>query len=61
LRGIYVFDVSTIAEAETLVHTDPAIQAGKLKMELHEWYGTAALMAIPELHKKVAKKGIVEQ
>lgn len=55
LRGIYVFDVETIAEAETLTNTDPAIKAGSLVMELHEWYGSAAVMAIPELHEKVTK------
>ena len=35
LRGIYVFDVATVAEAEALTKTDPAIQAGQLVMELH--------------------------
>ena len=46
LRGIYVFDVATVAEAEALTKTDPAIQAGQLVMELHPWYATAALMTI---------------
>lgn len=56
LRGIYVFDVATVAEAEALTKTDPAIQAGQLVMELHPWYGTAALMTIPELHARIEKK-----
>ena len=60
LRGIYVFDVSTIEEAEKLVQTDPAIQAGSLVMELKEWYGSAALMAVNDLHYKVSKQNIVE-
>lgn len=55
LRGIYVFDVKTIEEAEALTKTDPAIQAGSLVMELHPWYGSAAMMAIPDLHDKVTK------
>ncbi|MFD2202840.1 YciI family protein [Shivajiella indica] len=55
-RGIFIFDVSTKAEAEELTNTDPAVQAGVLKMELVEWYGSAALMMIPELHGKVQKK-----
>jgi hypothetical protein len=25
-------------------------------MELHPWYGTAALMTIPELHARIEKK-----
>jgi len=35
LRGIYIFDVETIEEAEALTKTDPTIQAGSLMMELH--------------------------
>lgn len=55
LRGIYVFDVATIAEAEALTRTDPAIQAGQLVMELHPWYGSAALMMVNEVHAKLEK------
>ena len=56
LRGIYVFDVTTTAEAEALTRTDPAIQAGQLVMELHPWHATAGLMTIPELHSRIEKK-----
>jgi uncharacterized protein YciI len=56
LRGIYVFDVATVAEAEALTKTDPAIQAGQLVMELHPWYATAGLMTIPELHSRIEKQ-----
>ncbi|RPA67779.1 hypothetical protein EF405_12425 [Cyclobacteriaceae bacterium YHN15] len=55
-RGIFLFDVATKAEAEELTNTDPAVQAGVLKMELVEWYGSAALMMVPEVHEKVQKK-----
>lgn len=55
LRGIYIFDVATIAEAEELTRTDPAIQAGQLVMELHPWYGSAALMMVNEVHAKIQK------
>ena len=55
LRGIYIFDVQSIEEAKTLTETDPAIQAGVLKMDLKEWYGSAALMLLPELYPKVTK------
>lgn len=58
VRGIYVFDVSTVEEAKTLTETDPAIQAGRLVMELHPWYGSAALVELNKLHPKVAKKEI---
>lgn len=55
LRGIYVFDVRTVAEAEALTKTDPAIQAGSLVMELHPWYGSAALMMVNEVHARIEK------
>ena len=55
LRGIYIFDVPTVAEAEALTNTDPAIKAGQLVMELHPWYGSAALMMVNEVHARIEK------
>jgi uncharacterized protein len=55
IRGIYLFDVRTLEEAKALTETDPAIQTGSLIMEMHTWYGSAALMELPNLHKKGAK------
>ncbi len=55
-RGIYIFNVATIKEAEELTLTDPAIKAGVFVVELTEWYGSASLMATPEIHKKLEKK-----
>lgn len=56
LRGIYIFNVATVAEAEALTKTDPAIQAGSLAMELHPWYGSAALMEVNSTHERIAKQ-----
>ncbi len=56
IRGIYVFDVRTIEEARKLTETDPAIQAGRLEMELHPWYGSAALMKVNEIHGQISKE-----
>lgn len=58
IRGIYIFNVKTVEEARALTETDPAIQAGSLVMELHPWYGSAALMQVNKLHEKVAKTPI---
>jgi uncharacterized protein YciI len=58
IRGIYLFNVETIEEAEELTNTDPAVQAGRLIMELHPWYGSASLQQINDLHKKVSKEEI---
>ncbi len=55
LKGIYIFDVATIEEAKKLTESDPAIQQGSLIMELKLWYGSAALLQINEIHKKIAK------
>ncbi len=60
LRGIYIFDVSTVEEAQELTATDPAVKSGTLVMELHPWYGSAALKEMPELHKQIQKKGYGE-
>ena len=56
LRGIYIFDVATIEQAKELTETDPAIRAGRLRMELIPWYGSATLPMINEWHKKISKQ-----
>ena len=37
LRGIFVFKVASIDEARALTETDPAVQAGRLAIDLHPW------------------------
>ncbi len=54
-RGLYIFNVATIEDAEKLVVLDPAVKAGVFVPELTLWYATAALMTIPETHKKLEK------
>ncbi len=54
-RGIFVFNVATIEEARALTESDPAVKAGRLALELHPWYGSAALMQVNETHKKLTK------
>lgn len=56
IRGIYLFNVSTIEEARSLTESDPAIQYGSLIMELKPWYGSAALKKINDLHSRIAKE-----
>ena len=55
IRGIFLFNVATVEEARELTAQDPAIQAGSLVMELHPWYGSAALLTIPEVHNSITK------
>jgi uncharacterized protein YciI len=37
LRGIFVFKVASIDEARALSETDPAVQAGRLAIDIHPW------------------------
>ena len=37
LRGIFVFRVGSLEEAQTLAATDPAVKAGRLMIDLHPW------------------------
>lgn len=60
IRGIYIFNVETVEEAEALTETDPAIRAGRLVMELRPWYGTAGLMEVNEIHKTLEEKSVAD-
>jgi uncharacterized protein YciI len=55
-RGLFIFAVQTVEEAQKLVETDPVIKSGMMIAELTPWYGSAATMLINENHKKIAKK-----
>jgi uncharacterized protein YciI len=54
-RGLYIFNVATIEEAEKLVVLDPAVKAGVFVPELTLWYGSAAMMVVGETHKRIEK------
>lgn len=54
-RGIYVFNVESLEEAQTLVARDPAIVAHLLEAELTPWYASAALQQTLSIHEKIAK------
>jgi uncharacterized protein YciI len=60
IRGVFIFNVSTVEEAKKLTETDPAIKAGELIMELHPWYGSAALVETFDIHKKIEKKSVAD-
>ena len=52
-RGLFVFSVDDVEEATRLVATDPVIVNGEMVAELHAWYGSAAVMAIPDLSARL--------
>ncbi|KAF5085810.1 hypothetical protein DSECCO2_65830 [anaerobic digester metagenome] len=55
-RGLFIFNVETIEEAKALTETDPAVKAGVFRVELTQWYGSAALMEVNTLHAKLERK-----
>jgi uncharacterized protein YciI len=55
-RGLFVIAVPEIEEAKELVATDPVIIKGEMVAEYHKYYGSAALMTVPDTHKRVQKK-----
>ncbi len=55
-RGIFIFNVKTEEEAKELLKTDPAVESGLLDAEIYSWYGSAALPAYLEVHKKIEKE-----
>ena len=54
-RGLYIFNVATVEEAEELVLLDPAVEAGVFVPELTPWYGSAAMMVVTENHRRIEK------
>jgi uncharacterized protein YciI len=50
-RGLFVFAVDSIDQAKALVATDPVIRQGEMVAEYHRWYGSAAAMLLPEIHR----------
>lgn len=60
IRGIFIFNVESVEEAKKLTETDPAIKAGELVMELHPWYGSAALMEVVRIHHTIESKSVVD-
>ena len=54
-RGLYIFNVATIEEAEKLVKLDPAVAAGVFVADLTPWYGSAAMLVVSDTHKTIVK------
>ncbi|MGH6629799.1 MAG: YciI family protein, partial [Burkholderiales bacterium] len=43
LRGMFVFKVDSMEEAKALSDGDPAVKAGRLRVELHPWYSAKGI------------------
>jgi uncharacterized protein len=47
LAGLFVLQAGSIAEAQQLVATDPAVQAGRFVAEILPWLGPKSLQTLP--------------
>jgi len=47
LRGIFVFHNVSREEAEQLCANDPAVKAGRLRVELHPWFFAKGIRVDP--------------
>ena len=46
LAGIFVLVAASMEEAKQLCDTDPAIQAGRLRAEIHPWYAARGIRTV---------------
>ncbi len=59
-RGVYIFNVRSLEDAEALVKTDPAVNAGIFVYEMTKLYASAALMKVGEIHNTLQMESIVD-
>lgn len=55
-RGLFLFDVKTIEEAEELLKGDPTVTSKIFETELYQWYGSAAIPVYLEAAERISKK-----
>jgi uncharacterized protein YciI len=55
-RGIFVFATPDIEVAKTYVATDPVIINGEMVAEYHQFFASAGLMAVNDIHAKIQKQ-----
>jgi uncharacterized protein len=51
LRGLALYRVGSIEEARRLAEADPAVQAGRLEVEVLTWYSEKGSLAFPGAEK----------
>lgn len=57
-RGLFILNVESIEEAKALLQDDPTIAAGIFKVDYINYYGSAALMKINDIHAKIQKTAV---
>ncbi|MFA6980455.1 MAG: YciI family protein [Ignavibacteriaceae bacterium] len=46
LRGIFVMKTNSYEETDSLCNTDPAVKAGRLKVEIKPWYSAKGITIV---------------
>jgi uncharacterized protein YciI len=54
-RGLYIFAETDIEAVKKMVATDPVIIKGEMIAEYHKWFGSAGVMMLNDIHKKISK------
>jgi uncharacterized protein YciI len=54
-RGIFIYKCASLQEARDLAASDPAVQAGRLKIEIHPWMTAKGYIRDPEFMMAPAK------
>lgn len=55
-RGLFVLAVDNLDEAKALASTDPVLASGEMVAEYHKYYGSAALLLVPQTHETLVRK-----
>jgi uncharacterized protein YciI len=55
-RGMFVFASEDIEEVRKLVAGDPVIQKGEMVAQYHQYFASAALMLINDLHRRIERR-----
>lgn len=51
IRGLVVYKAASIEEARAFAEADPAIKAGRLRVELHPWMVQKGILREPEINQ----------
>jgi uncharacterized protein len=54
-RGVFIFNSASAEDTRKMVETDPAVKAGIFNALYIPWYGSAGLMEVNDIHKKIQK------
>ncbi len=57
-RGLFILNVGNIEEAQSLMQDDPTIAANIFTVDYINYYGSAALMKVNDIHAKIQKTKI---